>query len=767
MAGAHPVLTALCLLKKTGRINRIETTAMMEITICGRGGQGGVTLAKIIASAYFLKGKYVQAFGVYAAERSGAPLQAFVRVDDDEITNHNQVQHPDHIVVLDRTLIVTGLDSAMKPGGSIIVNTPQDNHDYREHFSGREVSTIDATSIAVANGLGTRTVPIVNTTMAGSIARVLGLSLADMLAGLEHLSFTGANKTCARQAFKQVKTQQVSGEIHPQAKSTGAIKVAGLFDDDLGGMPKIKTGSWATEKPERRQLTPPCNHVCPAGNDVRGFVEAVAQENYDKALSILLETSPLPAVCGRVCPAPCMDACNRSEFDTSVNVRELERAAAEHGQRPAPVKSWREESVAVVGSGPAGLSTAYQLARLGYPVSMYEADDELGGVLRTGIPAYRLPRDVLDAEIAYILDHDVKVKTNCQLKRQDMLRLSQEYQAVFVATGLQKVSDLNLGDSSSLAPIQGLHFLERVRTGDISLDAQHVIVIGGGNTAMDAARSALRLGARSVRVVYRRTRKEMPAIHEEIEQALEEGIILDELVSPVSLSESGDAVVLTCQGMILGPPDDSGRPRPIADTSPEAYFDLPCDLVVLALGQSHDISILPEGAEIKEGQALLGLSGAPFFLGGDFATNAGTVSAAIGCGIRAARHIHQTLSGEDLFPAVEAPVAGSGEIKFQRFEHLPDEPVNTLDPLIRRTCFDEVHLGFKAGPNGDRAIMEAQRCLSCGVCNQCDRCLEYCPEGVLKRDEDGNAYVFDLEYCKGCGICMTACPRGAIYMTNL
>jgi 2-oxoacid:acceptor oxidoreductase gamma subunit (pyruvate/2-ketoisovalerate family) len=740
---------------------------MMEITICGRGGQGGVTLAKIIASAYFLKDKYVQAFGVYAAERSGAPLQAFVRVDDHEITNHNQVQHPDHIVILDRTLLVPGLDSTMKPGGCIIVNTPDNNNDYREHLSGRKVSTIDATSIAVTNGLGTRTVPIVNTTMAGSIARVLGLSLADILAGLEHLNFTGANKTCARQAFNQVRSHQVAGEIHRQVEITGATRVAGLFDDDLGGMPKIKTGSWATEKPERRQLTPPCNHVCPAGNDVRGFVEAVGHLDYDKALGLLLETSPLPAVCGRVCPAPCMDACNRAEFDTSVNVRELERAAAEHGQRPEPVRSWRDQTIAVVGSGPAGLSTTYQLVRMGYPVTMFEAGEELGGVLRTGIPAYRLPRDVLDSEINYILDHDVKVKTGCQLKREDMLRLSQEYQAVFVATGLQNVSDLDLGDSESPAPIQGLHFLERVRNGNIRLDGQHVVVIGGGNTAMDAARSALRIGARTVRVVYRRTRHEMPAIYEEIEQALVEGIILDELVSPVSLSNSVDGPVLTCQGMVLGSPDDSGRPRPIADTGPEARYELPCDLVILALGQSHDISILPEGAEIREGEALLGLSGAPFFLGGDFATNAGTVSAAIGCGIRAARHIHKTLSGEDLFPPVPAPTATTDDIKFNRFEHLAAEPVSTLSPDVRRACFDEVHLGFEAGPNGDRAVREAQRCLSCGVCNQCDRCLEYCPEGVLKRGEDGNAYIFDLDYCKGCGVCKTACPRGAIYMTDL
>jgi len=740
---------------------------MMEITICGRGGQGGVTLAKIIASAYFLKGKYVQAFGVYAAERSGAPLQAFVRVDDEEITNHNQIKHPDHIVVLDRTLIVPGLDANMKPGGVIIVNTPEDKTDYQEHFSGREVATVDATSIAVAHGLGTRTVPIVNTTMAGAVARALNLSLSDMLAALDHLNFAGSNKTCAREAFKKVHSSTVPGEIHRPETADGTAHVAGLFDDDLGGMPKIKTGSWATEKPERRELTPPCNHVCPAGNDVRGFVDAVGKENFDRALEILLETSPLPAVCGRVCPAPCMETCNRADFDSSVNVREIERSAAELGTRPEPAASSRHETVAVVGSGPAGLSTAYHLARLGYPVTLYEADDELGGVLRTGIPAYRLPRDVLDQEIDYILSHGITVHTGCQLKREDMLGLSQDYQAVFVGTGLQNVSDLDLGGSSPLAPVQGLHFLESVRNGNEQLDGQRVVVIGGGNTAMDAARSALRIGAKDVRVVYRRTRSEMPAIHEEIEQAIEEGIILDELVSPVRLSDSENGPLLTCQGMVLGPPDDSGRPRPIADTSPEALFEIRCDLVILALGQSHDISILPEGAEIKEGEALLGLSGAPVFLGGDFATNEGTVSAAIGCGVRAARHIHRTLSGEDLFPVQPENVASPEVIKFHRFQHQAREKVNTLSPEGRRRCFDEVHLGFQAGPNGAGAVSEALRCLSCGVCNQCDRCLEYCPEGILRRSSGEDGYVFDLEYCKGCGVCMTACPRGAIYMTGL
>jgi Pyruvate/2-oxoacid:ferredoxin oxidoreductase delta subunit len=259
----------------------------------------------------------------------------------------------------------------------------------------------------------------------------------------------------------------------------------------------------------------------------------------------------------------------------------------------------------------------------------------------------------------------------------------------------------------------------------------------------------------------------MPAIREEIDQALEEGILLDELVSPLRLLSSMSGPVLVCQRMLPGPPDDSGRPRPVPDTSPAARFEMPCDLVILALGQSHDISILPEGAEIKEGQVLLGLSGAPFFLGGDFATNEGTVAAAIGCGIRAARHIHRTLAGEDLFPAQAPPVASAEVIKFQRFEHQARAAVNTLSPSERKACFDEVHLGFQAGPDGEGAVSEALRCLSCGVCNRCDRCLEYCPEGVLQRSENEDGYVFDLEYCKGCGVCMTACPRGAIYMTGL
>ena len=295
---------------------------MTELTIFGRGGQGGVTLAKLIAEAYFLKGQHAQAFGVYAAERSGAPLQAFVRVDDEEIDNHNQIREPDHVIVLDRTLIASRVLSGLKKAGWIILNTSETPDSFAEMFHGRRLASVDATSIALSNGLGTRTVPIVNTTMLGAAARVLGVEFADVEAALEELGFGGANAAAARRAFDAVEMKQLPGEP-AQAPTVHPEPATSLLDDAVGGYPTIRTGSWATRQPHRRRLTPPCNFACPAGNDVQGFVAAAGKGDYDAALAILLETSPFPGVCGRVCPAPCMDACNRNVFDESVNIREL------------------------------------------------------------------------------------------------------------------------------------------------------------------------------------------------------------------------------------------------------------------------------------------------------------------------------------------------------------------------------------------------------------------------------------------------------------
>jgi NADPH-dependent glutamate synthase beta subunit-like oxidoreductase/ferredoxin len=593
---------------------------------------------------------------------------------------------------------------------------------------------------------------------------MLDLSLEDVEAALADLKFGGGNVTAVRQAFEEVRTKKLKGE--PSAPGAPAkMPITGVLDEQVGLFPQIKTGSWATHQPDRHRLTPPCNHGCPAGNDVRGFVEAVGKEDYDRALEIILETSPMPGICGRVCPAPCMEACNRRLHDEPVDIRELERYSADHGQWPAATQPWREQQMAVVGSGPAGLSAAYHLARLGYHVTIFEGDDELGGVMRTGIPEYRLPRDVLGQEITHILEHGVEAQTGRFITRNDLLQLSHEYAAVFVGTGLQDMRTLNLGNLDEELVEQGIGFLDRVRKGQVRLNGQDIIVVGGGNTAMDAARSALRIGARSVKIIYRRTRAEMPAIKEEIDEAVEEGIALNELVMPLRLERESVGPVMTCQRMRLGEPDESGRPRPIPDTSEDAQFDLRCDRVILALGQFSDITVLPEGSEIHEDGELLGLSGSPIFAGGDFATNEGTVTAAIGSGRKAALHIHRTTTGEDLFPPPAEPVAAPEEIVMHLFTHSPREHGAMVPVLERRRTFTEVRRGYQDSPAHHPALAEARRCFSCGVCNSCDRCIDYCPEGIVLRDGDG--YRFDYGYCKGCGICSTQCPRGIIFMSEL
>lgn len=738
---------------------------MIEMTLYGRGGQGGVTLAKLVATAYFLRGKDAQAFGVYAAERAGAPIQAFIRVDDVEITNHNQIREPDHVIVIDPTLIGPSVVAGLKPNGWLILNTPVPAAEWTELFPGRKVAAIDATGIAVEHGLGTRAVPIVNTTMIGAIAKIFDLSLDEIRATFAELKFGGANVTAAEEAYEAVTMAALPGERVAPAQVPLSARIAGILDPDVGGAPKIRTGSWATRRPTRRTLTPPCNHSCPAGNDVQAFVEAMGKRDYSEALAIILETSPLPGICGRVCPAPCMEACNRNDWDEGINVRELERYASDHGTWPVATRPARRERIAVVGSGPAGLSAAYQLAKLGYPVTMFEGAHELGGVLRNGIPDYRLPKDVLDREIAWILDHGVNVFTDEFIDRKALLRLTNQFSALFVATGLQASRGMKLGAVEPGDVEQGIDFLDAVHAHDAQVAGLRVVVVGGGNTAIDAARSALRLGAASVRIVYRRSRLEMPAIAEEIDAAIDEGITLNELMLPIRYDRVDGVGKLTVTRMKLGEPDASGRRQPIIDDAPDAQFAIECDKVILALGQSADLSIIGEGAEIRENGKLLGLAGAPVFVGGDFGTSEGTVTAAIGSGRRAALHIHQTIAGEDLFPCEPAPVAGREVIHQHLFAHAPREQTSVLPRELRVGTFVEVHGGLEDYPGHDAAVLEAQRCFSCGVCNRCDRCLEHCPEGILLRDRDG--YRFNYDYCKGCGLCATQCPRGVVVMAEL
>lgn len=736
---------------------------MIEIRIHGRGGQGGVTLAKIIATTRFLKGCSVQAFGLYAAERSGAPLQAFCRYDERPITNRNLIYEPDHVIVLDPTLVGPTIISGLKPNGWILINTPHLPYEFAERFPGYRVATVDATSIARSNELGTQSVPIVNTALAGAAARVFDFELDAVRDALEHLGFRGRNFQAASEACERVILVD-DIDRHGASANKPALptsRVAGPLGGGGAARPAIRTGPWATQQPHRREWTPPCNHVCPAGNDVQGFLQALAHRQPNLALDILLRTTPFPAVCGRVCPAPCMETCNRIGFDGAVNVRDLERYAGDHGEAVVEALPARDERVGVIGSGPAGLSAAYHLARLGYDVTVIESGSSLGGLLRTGIPPYRLPRDVLEKEINRVLSLGVATRLETRVGRRELFTLAMEFDALLVATGLQELRSLKLGaEVSGDAVMQGIDFLDRANRNCIRVDGEDVVVVGGGNTAFDAARSALRLGARHVRILYRRTRDEMPAITEEIDEAIEEGVECTYLTLPVRLSPSrcGARFSLTCRRMELGDADASGRRRPVEVA--DSDFEVAADRVLLALGQSPDLSVFPEGTEVRDGEDILGLLQTPVYAVGDLASGDGTVAAAIGSGRRAALSIHHVFSGEELdgFGPPAEEVIPAGAMKLHLFESAPAHHGMSRPAEERRLDYGEVHSGLED-------VSEAERCLSCGVCNECDRCVTYCPEGVLRRV--GHEFVFDYEYCKGCGVCAAECPRNVVFMTRL
>jgi 2-oxoacid:acceptor oxidoreductase gamma subunit (pyruvate/2-ketoisovalerate family) len=732
---------------------------MIEIRIHGRGGQGGVTLAKLLAAAEHREGRSVQAFGVYAAERSGAPVQAYLRCDDEPIHNPNQIYAPDHLIVLDPTLISPAILAGLKPGGWILLNCEK----APEHYAGQErtrafrIATVDATSIAVKHGLGSRTVPIVNTALAGAAARLLNMNLQSILAAFDEFGFHGGNVKAAHEAWEAVRVQQdppwpIEARTAPPAPPK---RRPGLISGNTGDPPAIHTGQWANQQPQRANQTPPCNFICPAGNDVQGFLAALVDEDVDGALEILLRTSPLPSVCGRVCPGFCMQQCNRSQLEGPVNVRALERYAGDYGEATVAAAATRPERVAVVGAGPAGLSSAYHLARLGYGVTLFEAGPELGGLMRTGIPTYRLPRKALDRDISRVLELGVEAVCDTRVDHARLEQLTREFDAVLAATGLQRLTPLNLGVDMT-GVMQGLEFLDLARRDAVRVTGENVVVIGGGNTAIDAARSAWRLGAASVRILYRRTRDEMPAIAEEVDDAIDEGIAIDFLCAPVRVAADDGKRRLTCQRMKLGEPDASGRRRPLP--LPGADFDLLCDRVILALGQAPDLSLLPPETRLSREEPAIECAGAaPVYPAGDLLTNEGTVTAAIGCGRDMALLLHERFTSERLYgdrPAEET-VVRADRMRLHHFERQPRMQENVISLAGRAGSFTEVRQGLPG-------IEEARRCLSCGVCNDCDRCVTYCPDGVLRRD--GRDLVFDYEYCKGCGVCASECSRAIIYM---
>jgi 2-oxoacid:acceptor oxidoreductase gamma subunit (pyruvate/2-ketoisovalerate family) len=734
----------------------------MELRLHGRGGQGGVTCAKILAAAWARMGQHVQTFGDYAGERSGAPVRAYTRSSPEKIENRNKVYSPDHVIVLDRHLLGREVVDGLKEGGILLVNAPGEPQALGSAYDAFRLATVDATEIARRRGIGTRSVVIVNTTIAGAFARLVGIPLAVLEDTYRQLGFSG-NFEAAREAWERVSERAPTARLGvTKAASPSALapaEVQPLVEHVESPPTGLRTGSWSTQRPRYVEHAAPCSAFCPAGNDVVGFVQAAAKDDMEAAARILKRTTPLAGVCGRVCPAPCMEGCNRAELDGAVNVRGLERWVSDS----APLVSIEAKTpgkrleVALVGGGPAGLGAAHELLAQGHGVTLFERERELGGLLLTGIPNYRLPRNVLHREVASLLARGLRANCCEEIDAARLESLEREYDAVVVATGLQRPTVFDVPGKELRGVEDGVTFLRRANLhGGLHLKG-HVVVLGGGNTAMDCARVALRCGASRVSVLYRRTRDEMPAIREEIEHALFEGVELCELRQALRFEGEGKLEAVFAGIVALGEPDASGRRTPLL-TDDAVRF--PCDHVLLAFGSGADRSLLPKGWELRDGRLWRGKEATRVFACGDFALADGTVAHALGSGRRAAGALLRALVDPDVVafarPSREESVAAT-EVRFDHFE--PALPAHEeLLPRHTRTR------GFSEVSHGLSDASEARRCFSCGHCTRCDTCLVYCPEGVVRRTDDG--YELDASYCKGCGICVHECPRKGMEMSH-
>ena len=527
---------------------------------------------------------------------------------------------------------------------------------------------------------------------------------------------------------------------------------------DPGSSLANHTGSWRTERPVYLDRLPPCNHACPAGENIQGWLFHAESGNYEAAWRQLVEDNPLPAVMGRVCYHPCEAACNRGQLDSAVGINSVERflgdQAIRHGWKLPPPAPASGKQVLVVGAGPSGLSAAYHLVRLGHRVTIHEAGPCAGGMMRFGIPKYRLPREVLDAEVRRILDLGVELKLNTRVdKILDSMRAG-NFDATFLAVGAHIAKRAFIPAGASAKILDAVQVLRSMEGEEKPMLGRRVVVYGGGNTAIDVARTARRLGASEAIIVYRRTREKMPAHDFEVEEALQEGVMIKWLSTITQAGESG----LTVEKMRL---DESGFPQPTGE-----FETLEADSLVLALVQDVDLSLLDKvaGLAIADGVVQVGanmMTGyAGIFAGGDMVPAERTVTVAIGHGKKAARHVDAWLRGTDYAPLPKHELAGFDKLNPWYYADAPHTVQPVLDLVRRQSTFDEV----QGGLDESNALFEARRCLSCGNCFECDNCYGVCPDNAVIKHGPGKRFSFNYDYCKGCGLCAAECPCGAIRM---
>lgn len=528
---------------------------------------------------------------------------------------------------------------------------------------------------------------------------------------------------------------------------------------DVGSSLANKTGTWRTSRPVYLDRLPPCNNACPAGENIQGWLYHAESGDYRRAWEELVTHNPLPACMGRVCYHPCETACNRATVDSAVGIHAVERFLGDEALRrgwplPAPAAD-SGKHVLVVGAGPSGLSAAYQLRRLGHRVTIHEAGPLTGGMMRFGIPKYRLPRDVLDGEIRRIGDLGITICLNTRVDNILASMKSGGFDAAFLAVGAHIAKRAYIPAGSAARILDAVGVLRGMEAGEKPMLGRRVVVYGGGNTALDVARTARRLGASEAIIVYRRTREKMPAHDFEVQEALEEGIMIKWLST---IKRMEDAGTLTVEKMQL---DAKGYPQPTGE-----FETLEADSLVLALGQDVDLSLLDHvpGLEIADGvvrvdaNMMTGYAG--IFAGGDMVPSERTVTVAIGHGKKAARHIDAWLRGGHYVAPPKHELASAEYLNTWYYADAPQSVQPALDIVRRQSTFDEVVGGLDEG----NALFEARRCLSCGNCFECDNCYGVCPDNAVIKLGPGKRFEFNYDYCKGCGVCVAECPCGAIKM---
>jgi 2-oxoacid:acceptor oxidoreductase delta subunit (pyruvate/2-ketoisovalerate family) len=524
-----------------------------------------------------------------------------------------------------------------------------------------------------------------------------------------------------------------------------------------------KTGSWRSQQPQYVSLLAPCNHACPAGENIQQWLYHAEEGRYEAAWRVIMQDNAFPAIHGRVCYHNCENECNREKMTDgggAVSIHAVERFLGDL----AIEKGWdvrcaaaTHKKIMVIGSGPCGLSCAYHLARLGHSVTVCEAGKQLGGMMRFGIPAYRLPRNILDAEINRIARMGVKFITNMRIGEATFNTILQEFDAAFLGIGAGAGKHADIPASQAGKIIDAITFLQKAAEGKSDMKiGRRVAIYGGGNTAMDAARVAKRLGAEETVIVYRRDRAHAPAHDDEIQEALDEGVVVHWLRTIKAL----DGEELKVEVMRL---DDKGKPQPTGE-----YETLQADTIILAVGQdpqSEWLKAVPGLIMQQDGSIEIDehmMTGCPgLFAGGDMVTDNRTVTTAVGHGKKAARNIDAHLKRSIHTPKPEPAIADFDKLNTWYYTDAPKSLQPQLDRLRRTASFDET----VGGLDETTALYEARRCLSCGNCFGCDNCYGLCPDNAIVKVGTAKFKV-NLDYCKGCGLCAEECPCGAIEMVN-